>query len=388
MSEGQESKELQVLKQYDRQKYNVLVPTAIVQQISPFHQARLEVVQLSPNPEDGDVYYIGKTQVYKQGEDGKKTKVEVPVYAPAKPALMKIAHAAGIVWNWAECKRLDDHRDVDYVSFQAVGAIRKTNGEWVPLKATKEIDIRVIAEELAIQYEDKADELISAKKLKPEEREIWIKKNLRKAVVQWRKHKLRRCETGAYLAVIRAALSLKHAYTRDELMRPFIVPRVDFAPDYNDPEVRRLIMTQGLKATAELFGGAPALMAGQEIQSTQTQAFNAPEMPPVSDIPDVSTDPPSAFNIGGEIESEGTEEIIGDMDGFDDISVDISGIDDFPEPPNHEDFGQETLFGNSATEGSALKCSVCGNKISNKVAEYSKKHHGRYLCFDCQKKGV
>jgi len=385
MPEGQESKELQVLKEYDRHKYNVLVPTAIVQQISPFHQARLEVVQLSPNPEDGDVYYIGKTQVYKQGDEGRKTKVEVPVYAPAKPALMKIAHAAGIVWNWGECKRLDDHRDVDYVSFQAVGAIRKTNGEWVPLKATKEIDIRVIAEELAIQYEEKADDLISAKKLQPAERETWIKKNLRKAVVQWRKHKLRRCETGAYLAVIRAALSLKHAYTKDELLRPFIVPRVDFAPDYNDPEVRRLIMTQGLKATAELFGGTPALMAGQEIQSTQTQAFNTPEMPPVSDIPDVSNEPPSSFDVG---EDTDPEDIPGDMGDIDDIPADIPGMDDFSEPPDPEDYGQGSLFRGGASEGAELICSACETKISSKVAEYSKKHHGRQLCFDCQKRGV
>lgn len=385
MSEGQESKELQVLKEYDRHKYNVLVPTAIVQQISPFHQARLEVVQLSPNPEDGDVYYIGKTQVYKQGDEGRKTKVEVPVYAPAKPALMKIAHAAGIVWNWGECKRLDDHRDVDYVSFQAVGAIRKTNGEWVPLKATKEIDIRVIAEELAIQYEEKADDLISAKKLQPAERETWIKKNLRKAVVQWRKHKLRRCETGAYLAVIRAALSLKHAYTKDELLRPFIVPRVDFAPDYNDPEVRRLIMTQGLKATAELFGGTPALMAGQEIQSTQTQAFNTPEMPPVSDIPEVSNEPPSSFDVG---EDTDPEDIPGDMGDIDDIPADIPGMDDFSEPPDPEDYGQGSLFRGGASEGAELICSACETKISSKVAEYSKKHHGRQLCFDCQKRGV
>ncbi len=383
MPEGQDSKELQVLKEYDRHKYNILVPTAIVQQISPFHQARLEVVQLSPNPEDGDVYYVGKVQVYQQGDDGKKAATWVPAYAPAKPALMKIAHAAGIVWNWTECKRLDDHRDVDYVSFQAVGAIRKTNGEWVPLKATKEIDIRVIAEELEIQYEEKVDDLISNKKLQPADRDVWIKKNLRKAVVQWRKHKLRRCETGAYLAVIRAALSLKHAYTKDELLRPFIVPRVDFAPDYNDPEVRRLIMTQGLKATAELFGGAPALMAGQEIQSTQTQAFNVPNMPSVRDIPDVSNDPPSSFNGG---EDTDTEDIPGDMGDIDDIPVDIPGMDDFSDPPDPEDYGPGTL--SDIGEESGLKCSACGTKISSKVAEYSKKHQGRYLCFDCQKKGV
>lgn len=385
MPEGQDSKELQVLKEYDRHKYNILVPTAIVQQISPFHQARLEVVQLSPNPEDGDVYYIGKTKVYKQGDEGKKTKVEVSVYAPAKPALMKIAHAAGIVWNWGECKRLGDHRDVDYVSFQAVGAIRKTNGEWVPLKATKEIDIMVIAEELAIQYEEKADDLVNAKKLQLVERDAWIKKSIRKAVVQWRKHKLRRCETGAYLAVIRAALSLKHAYTKDELLRPFIVPRVDFAPDYNDPEVRRLIMTQGLKSTAELFGGTTALMAGQEIQSTQSQAFNTPDMPPVRDIPDVSNDQPSSFDNK---EAADSEDIPGDVDDIDDIPTDIPGMNDFSEPPDHEDFGQDSLFRGGAGEGTELTCSSCGTKISSKVAEYSKKHHGHHLCFDCQKRGV
>lgn len=33
-----------------------------------------------------------------------------------------------------------------------------------------------------------------------------------------------------------------------------------------------------------------------------------------------------------------------------------------------------------------LKCSECGNDITDKVAKYSKSRFGKELCFDCQKK--
>ena len=78
-------------------------------------------------------------------------------------------------------------------------------------------------------------------------------------MIQWRKHKLGRAETGAMERVIRAALSMKHAYTLEELKKPFVIPRIDFSPDYNDPAVKRMMIENGMRAMNGLFAQHAAL---------------------------------------------------------------------------------------------------------------------------------
>ena len=39
-------------------KFNVLVPTVTIQEVSPFHKPVLEIVRINPDPNAGEVYQI------------------------------------------------------------------------------------------------------------------------------------------------------------------------------------------------------------------------------------------------------------------------------------------------------------------------------------------
>ncbi len=120
------------LKDYEG-RCNVLIPTVTMTQISPYHRIRVEQVQLNPDPDAGDVFKVGAKKVGNNWQD---------VLSLSKTAILKLATAAGIVWNWNETRVLSVSKD--YVLYQAVGAMRKPSGEWIPLKATKEIDLDVV----------------------------------------------------------------------------------------------------------------------------------------------------------------------------------------------------------------------------------------------------
>jgi len=290
------------LDNYRREKYNVLVPTTTMTQISPFHKLRVEEVKIDPDPDRGEVYKVGSKYT---GKDSNGEPIYEDVLALSKTALMKIASAAGIVWNWNETKPLSVSRD--YVLYQAVGAFRKGSGEWLPLKATKEIDLQTIEEETYESNLEKAKKLASSKyqddkkKLNNMTPEQWAAAQTKAHMIQWRKNKLMRAETGAMLRVIRALLSIKHQYSPSELNRPFIVPHVDFSPDYSDPEVRKMVIEHGLQATAALFGNASPtnqqLAAGQVQQMSQpfeADNYDFDEEPIDGDFMEPAADEPEA----------------------------------------------------------------------------------------------
>ncbi|HSW65189.1 MAG: hypothetical protein KGZ50_02970 [Peptococcaceae bacterium] len=348
------------LKDYEG-RCNVLFPTVTMQQISPFHRIRVEEVKINPDPEAGDVFKVGSKKVGNNFED---------VLSLSKTAVLRLSTAAGIVWNWAETRVLSAGKD--YVLYQAVGAMRKPSGEWIPLKATKEIDLEVV------EAETYDTNLETAKKLKPEQRdglapEEWAEAKTRKNMIQWKKNKLMRAETGAMLRVVRALLSVKHQYSAAELKKPFAVPTVDFAPDYSDPEVRKAMAEAGIRATSDLFGQsavhqlqAPQQLLGQPIDVDQREErFNA---------------------SGAVIDADVTADVVdnlpwtGEGDGGNDVGPPWEGQAVTDDP------GQHDMFKN------AIVCQGCDQIIAiekdwtpQQIADYSQKRYGKKLCVSCQK---
>jgi len=340
------SNQLIELKDYEG-RCNVLIPTVTMQQISPYHRIRVEQVQLNPDPDAGDVFKVGSKKVGNGWQD---------VLSLSKTAILKLATAAGIVWNWNETRVLSVSKD--YVLYQAVGAMRKPSGEWIPLKATKEIDLDVIEAETYESNLETAKRLPTNKldHLTPEQ---WAEARTRKNMIQWRKNKLMRAETGAMLRVVRALLSVKHQYSPAELQKPFAVPTVDFAPDYSDPEVRRAMAEAGIRATADLFGQS----AVQQIQAPQQQLGQ-----PI----DVDTYE-RQFNPDG---------VVTDADT-------AAEADELPwdAAEDAEDADQGSLFDDM------IICADCDQAVDGtdkltaaQVAEFAEKEFGRMLCIDCGKK--
>lgn len=372
----------QQLAQWDPSTANVLVPTQDIQQVSPWHAARTSIVSVSADPDSGDVFNVGSRW-------NAETRQSIPLYCLAKPALMRIAAAAGIVWNWRESGAVSITRD--YVCYKAVGAIRLPDGSWQPILANKEIDLEVIEDEIRDQYAKKADGGVSAADAKlykgewrklqdrnvyylaENEKSRYIEANVRANMIQWRKNKLMRAETGAMLRVIRAALGIKSQYTQAELQKPFIVPRIDFSPDYSDPAVRSALIEHGVQAMASLFGqSAPAAALGpaSSPMAAPFEALPAAQTPEIIDASHVDLDGYEGPN-GEPGEPEGAEgdappesgTLFGDQ---------VPGPDAPPEPP-------------PARAPHVAACADCGKGITEKVLTYSQSRFGRPLCYGCQK---
>ena len=339
------------LKDYEG-KYNVLFPQARMQQISPYHRIRVEEVKIDPNPEAGDVFKVGSKKVGNNWQD---------VLSLSKTGVLKLATAAGIVWNWQDTKVLSSSKD--YVLFQAVGAMRKPSGEWIPLKATKEIDLDVIEAETLEANLKKAEDLNSEKR-KGMTVERWAEAQTKTNMIQWKKNKLMRAETGAMLRVVRALLSIKHQYSPLELKKPFAVPTVDFTPDYSDPEVKRMVAAQSLKSASDLFGqgNAQQLNPGQQIgPAVEAASFQKPQQ--------------GQYYLGApaEVIDVGAEE------NYDDDPLADIADEDFPWSE------QQSL---EQGEDNTPVCGGCGTtEMSQKVIEYSSNKFGQPLCMKCQKTG-
>ena len=233
---GGEKKALVVLEIEKARKagMNLLLPSTHIEGLSEFHSPIIEYVELSPDPANGDVYF--------HSESGK--------LVPTKQGLMKLALCAGIMWNAPETKRTDNRQDRDYVSFQAVGGVRKGDGSPVWLKAEFDLDFEVIEEELREQYEKKGKKSRKTGK----ELQDYVDYCTKRDLLYKRKHKIKLCEAGAMNRVVRALLGLKAGYTEAELKKPFVVARIVFRPDYSDPEIRRIVIQKSIENVTGVYG--------------------------------------------------------------------------------------------------------------------------------------
>lgn len=213
---------------------NLLLPSTHIEGLSEFHHPVIDYIELSPEPANGDVYF--------HSESGK--------FVPTKQGLMKLALCAGIMWNPAETKRTDNRQDRDYVSYQAVGGVRKADGSPVWLKAEYDMDFEVIEEELREQYEKTGKK----NKKSGEELQDYIDYCVKRDLLYKRKNKVKLSEAGAMNRVVRALLGLKAGYTKAELKKPFVVARIVFRPDYSDPEIRRIMIQKSMESVTGVYG--------------------------------------------------------------------------------------------------------------------------------------
>jgi len=236
-----------LLDEYRKGPYNVLVPSTVIQEISPFHKPVLEIVRINPDPKGGgEVYEV----VMGSGN-----------FSLRAVALNKIAFAAGIIWNAKNSGRTDDGGDPSIVSYRAEAAVRKEDGTYMVRNAEYMLDLSVVEQEIRDSYEQKSQALMREKKAKnekwtEEDRKNYVEKSVKRDLLQKRKFRLQLAQTGAMDRVIRLILGLKGTYRRDELEKPFVVPKIAFSPDVSDPKVRDLLLRQGMDATNVLFGPA------------------------------------------------------------------------------------------------------------------------------------
>jgi len=249
-------------------EHNVLTADISLKGLSEWHVPVVEqvvfdvqIVGRDGQPVGGDIYLQAKN------EDERKRR-----YAISRQGLSKLAVAAGIIWSANETRRTDNRACRDYVSFQAVGGLQKPDGTYTFMKAEYDLDMEVVEEEMIGQ--------------KKKEWEI------KKEMIQKRKHKLKLCESGAKDRVIRELLGIKATYPLEQIKKPFVILRITVRPDYNDADVKRAMLGAMIQNMAGIYGGAPAQQIGYEEPIDVTPEPVDPPLPP-SDPPPPAQEPGS-----------------------------------------------------------------------------------------------
>lgn len=257
------------LEVYKKQGANLLMPSTQIQGLSEFHAPVIETVTLSSKTDDGDVY------PHNDDDDPGKQKFRL-----TKQALMKLSVCAGIIWSTEHTRRVDDGHDRNYVCYQAVGGLKKADGNPIFFKAQYDMDFEVIEEELRALYIQKTKGKWMKDKSEKEKAD-YVTYCVQRDMLQKRKHKLKLAEAGAMNRVVREILGLKNAYTAAELARPFVMCRVVFRPDYNDKDVKEKMLQAHIQAMTGIYGPAIANNVQKETAPIDiTAAGEDDEQPP------------------------------------------------------------------------------------------------------------
>ena len=189
------------------QKYHVISPVISTSSLAPGYGAALSVVNVDPSPASADTYS------YEGG------------LALTKISLMRICAALGI--SWTDTKRLDNGTRRHYWNVRVSGRYRAPDGTFQDIGDAREVDFTEGSAQIAGKSE--------------------------KEIAQMRKHGQQLAETKAKLRAIRE-FGIKPKYTKEELQKPFLVVRLSFMPDMQNPEVAKLVTAAALGVTHLLYG--------------------------------------------------------------------------------------------------------------------------------------
>lgn len=170
----------------------------------------------------------------------------------------KIADAMGIQWDDQASRRLDDGRDPNRCEVRVVGRVKALDGTWRKIMGDKEIRMENVAEELRDNYREKAQKFLDDPKDGPEFRrafpdpEVWVEEKVRQDALQIKKHILARAQTGAMARAIKS-IGIRETYTKEELRKPFVFPKLVAEFDPNHPEDRAFLRAQAAGAIDQLY---------------------------------------------------------------------------------------------------------------------------------------
>jgi hypothetical protein len=189
-------------------------------------------------------------------------------YAIVKSALLRISAAAGINFDDENCKRLDDRSNPRFCAYRAAGSYTGFDG----------LDYRLPPKTIELDLNDDSDEVAGmlARKKPDKDGTVDITDQLR----EMRMKIVRHAEGRAIAGVIRN-LGMKTSYRKDELEKPFVVARLQFTGESDDPAIRgRFAEMIG----AKMLGGKEALYRqSQNAAPLRADSGNrpvqAPELP-------------------------------------------------------------------------------------------------------------
>lgn len=247
---------------FDESKYNLLMPVVHLPDGLP-PGTRFSVTEITISAD------LTKKEVYPSPGGGLELH---------KVSLDKIGNAAGI--SWTDEKRQDAASHPHYVEMFVRGKIRDFDGTERGVTGIKAVDLREDAGG-GIPGKDYAD--MTSKNKSPQKQLLEARKFIQEIAASKAKNR-----------AIASGLAIKRGYTKQELMKPFIVPKL--ALDTKDASVQHAVVAGmvGENAIKAMFGPDPNQ---QKIVDAEIEDSAGPDLPSQESSGDQSADggsPPSA----------------------------------------------------------------------------------------------
>ena len=336
-----------------KNKYNLAIPFIESRQINPFLTVSVAQLWVDTDPNASQIFKVGtRITGNNKWED---------LYSLTKPFLQRLATEAGIQFapGSGEVTRIDNNT----WKASAYAALRLPDGGLRTSNNYKVVDLVTEEKKYRTTYLEKAEHGITDKKaaiaaskkyggkwngdtyiISEEEKARYVESSLLDAMAQLESNAPQKASTGAILRVIRDLLGIKNTYTMEELKKPFVVARISFLPDFNDPFVKQIMIQQYMQSMGNLFGSS---LMGQPISQPPYIAESGVNQD------DQPVEPDEEYEKASNFASQ-------------------ESPNEPPQEPS-EDRTQDFC------------CDKCGIVIPEKVWKYSYENFGRPLCYKCQK---
>lgn len=328
---------LQITSQYPAERYNLLVPMQTVAEIADIHKPVMNVVQISTNPADKEIYEQEKGSEAWTGRDGRQHPAKPAGWALTKKGLNKLMRAAGI--------KILGTRPIVPSTCQKCAEVNKGIGRPVNCGACPNKDVKFEARISVPQLTGENIEIVAHKEIIVQDVTDGMTDAQRKEFLKFRSEM---CETKAINRALRAAMHIKGTYTLQELQKPFVV--VYLVPNLDNELVKQEAVRHFFTSAQELYGG-------------------------------YNPDARRAIFVEDDVE-EGMEY---ETPGQPITEPENSAYMEAPQEPPRQTQRRQQQAAEVAPDFDPTVCTECGKKCTNGVVKYSNEQYGRTLCMDCQR---
>lgn len=327
---------LMITQQYPAERYNLLVPMQTVAEIADIHKPVMNVVQISTNPADKEIYEQEKGSEAWTGRDGRQHPAKPAGWALTKKGLNKLMRAAGI--------KILGTRPIVPSTCQKCAEVNKGIGRPVNCGACPNKDVKFEARISVPQLTGENIEIVAHKEIIVQDVADGMTDAQRKEFLKFRSEM---CETKAINRALRAAMHIKGTYTLQELQKPFVVAYL--VPNLDNELVKQEAVRHFFTSAQELYGGhnpdaRRAIFVEDDVEDMD---YETPGQP--------ITEPDNAAYM------------------------------EAPQEPPRQTQRRQQQAAEAAPDFDPTVCTECGKKCTNGVVKYSNEQYGRTLCMDCQR---
>lgn len=257
LSVGNHGNALAIAEQFPEEKFNLLVPIKTVAEIAEIHKPVMNVVYISTNEKDKEIYLQEKP-------DG---------WALTKKALTKLMKAAGI--------RIVKSVPLLPTKCEKCAAVNRGIGRPVNCGSCPNKDVKHQVTISMPQLTGENVEVVASKEILYDDVTSTMKPNQK---VEFSKFRSEMCETKALNRALRIAMQIKSTYSKTELLKPFVVAYL--VPNLDNAAVRDEAVRSFFGAAKELYGSTETaekaqhiINADKELDDEDDTGYEPPDQP-------------------------------------------------------------------------------------------------------------